>query len=187
MLRQLEKLPARVDTALHAYCTARNGMLAEAKGLIYPFGVNESQLKAVEQAFRAQISVIEGPPGTDKTQTILNILANILLRGQTVAVLSLNQVVSPSNVNLTERARAFMARASCDFVIYYKVGKTPLGVIEVDGGSHDRPDQAVRDVLKNGILAKGGIPILRLRTVESRIEERIADFIGQWASPALSE
>ncbi|OSN04778.1 AAA domain-containing protein [Lonsdalea iberica] len=99
----------------------------------------------------------------------------------------LNQVVSPSNVNLTERARAFMARASCDFVIYYKVGKTPLGVIEVDGGSHDRPDQAVRDVLKNGILAKGGIPILRLRTVESRIEERIADFIGQWASPALSE
>ncbi|MFP1725076.1 AAA domain-containing protein [Lonsdalea quercina] len=99
----------------------------------------------------------------------------------------LNQVVSPSNVNLTERARAFMARASCDFVIYYKVGKTPLGVIEVDGGSHDRPDQAVRDVLKNGILAKGGIPILRLRTVESRIEEKIANFIGQWASPELSE
>jgi hypothetical protein len=49
----------------------------------------------------------------------------------------------------------------------------------------DRPDQAVRDVLKNGILAKSGIPVLRLRTVESRTEERIADFIAQRASPAL--
>jgi len=34
--------------------------------------------------------VIEGPPGTGKTQTILNILANVLLRGQTVAALSNN-------------------------------------------------------------------------------------------------
>lgn len=96
----------------------------------------------------------------------------------------LDQVASPSNPNLTQRERAFMARASCDFVIYFKVGKTPLGVIEVDGGSHERPDQAARDALKNGILAKSGISILRLRTVESRIEERIADFIARWASAA---
>ncbi len=93
----------------------------------------------------------------------------------------LDQIASPSNPNLTQRERAFMARASCDFVIYFKVGKTPLGVIEVDGGSHDQPDQAARDALKNTILAKSGIPILRLRTTESRIEERIADFIAQWA------
>ncbi|MEN2470735.1 AAA domain-containing protein [Burkholderia sp. GS2Y] len=97
----------------------------------------------------------------------------------------LDQIASPSTPDLTQRERVFMARASCDFVIYFKVGKTPLGVIEVDGGSHDRPDQAARDALKNGILAKSGIPILRLRTVESRIEERIVDFIAQWASPAL--
>lgn len=97
----------------------------------------------------------------------------------------LDQVASPSNPNLTPRERAFMARASCDFVLYFKVGKMPLGVIEVDGGSHNRPDQAERDALKNDILAKSGIPILRLRTVESRIEERIADFIAQWVSPVL--
>ena len=90
VVRQLEKLPASADTALQAYCTGRNGTLTPGKGLIYPFGLNESQLAAVEQAFLAQVSVIEGPPGTGKTQTILNILANILLRGQTVAVLSNN-------------------------------------------------------------------------------------------------
>lgn len=64
--------------------------LAPSQGLIYPFGLNESQHQAVERAFSAQISVIEGPPGTGKTQTILNIIANILLRGQRVAVVSNN-------------------------------------------------------------------------------------------------
>ncbi|WP_375058011.1 AAA domain-containing protein [Zobellella sp. DQSA1] len=90
VVRQLARLPASADTALQAYCTGRNGAQAPGQGLIYPFGLNESQLGAVEQAFRAQVRVIEGPPGTGKTQTILNILANILLRGQTVAVLSNN-------------------------------------------------------------------------------------------------
>lgn len=90
VVRQLEKLPASSDTALNAYCTGRNRTQAPGGSLIYPFGVNESQLVAVERAFSAQISVIEGPPGTGKTQTILNILANILLRGKTVAVLSNN-------------------------------------------------------------------------------------------------
>src|SRR3546814_4457245 len=70
----------------HTRCALVTGVqtcaLPICKGLIYPFGVNESQLAAVERAFSAQISAIEGPPGTGKTQTILNILANILLRGQ---------------------------------------------------------------------------------------------------------
>lgn len=98
----------------------------------------------------------------------------------------LNQIAASTNPSVTAREHDFMARASCDFVLYFKVGKTPLGVIEVDGGSHDRPDQAARDALKNSILEKSGIPILRLRTVESRIEEKIAEFIAQWARPAPS-
>jgi len=88
--RQLGRLPPRGDTALHAYCTGQNARQQPAGDLIFPFGVNESQLAAVNRAFEAQVSVIEGPPGTGKTQTILNIIANILLRGQTVAILSNN-------------------------------------------------------------------------------------------------
>ncbi|AJO78334.1 AAA domain-containing protein [Pseudomonas sp. MRSN 12121] len=99
------------------------------------------------------------------------------------AQIKLDQLASPGNPEWTEHQRAFMRRASCDFVIYFKVGKTPLGVIEVDGGYHDRPEQAARDALKNDILAKSGIPILRLRTVESDITQRVGDFISQWASP----
>ncbi len=58
--------------------------------LIYPFRCNLSQMKAVQNAFEHSISVIQGPPGTGKTQTILNIIANILVAGKTVLIVSNN-------------------------------------------------------------------------------------------------
>lgn len=61
-----------------------------AQSLIFPFGGNASQFQAVENALNHQLSVIQGPPGTGKTQTILNIIANLLIRGQTVQVVSNN-------------------------------------------------------------------------------------------------
>ena len=57
---------------------------------IFPFGCNNSQYNAVKNAMENQISVIQGPPGTGKTQTILNIIANILMEGKTVQVVSNN-------------------------------------------------------------------------------------------------
>lgn len=58
--------------------------------LIFPFGCNESQKTAVETALRNQITLIEGPPGTGKTQTILNLIANLLIGGNKIAVVSNN-------------------------------------------------------------------------------------------------
>lgn len=55
---------------------------------VYPFGFNVSQKRAVERALTNKMSVIEGPPGTGKTQTILNIIANAVMRGESVAVVS---------------------------------------------------------------------------------------------------
>ena len=57
---------------------------------IFPFGCNNSQYKAVKNAMENQISIIQGPPGTGKTQTILNIIANILMQGKTVQIVSNN-------------------------------------------------------------------------------------------------
>ena len=57
---------------------------------IYPFSFNLSQKKAVKNAFSHKISIIEGPPGTGKTQTILNIISNAIINNKTIAVLSNN-------------------------------------------------------------------------------------------------
>lgn len=60
------------------------------KQVYYPFSCNTSQKEAVEAALTHQVSVIQGPPGTGKTQTILNIIANLLIAGKTVLVVSNN-------------------------------------------------------------------------------------------------
>lgn len=79
------------DGALALYLNPRNSILKRNTGrLIYPFGCNASQKKAVQNAIGNQLSVIQGPPGTGKTQTILNIIANIIMRGETVLVSSSN-------------------------------------------------------------------------------------------------
>src|SRR5690606_15759685 len=62
----------------------------EPVGLMFPFGFNASQKKAVQNAIENKISVIEGPPGTGKTQTILSLIANLVPAGNKVAVVSNN-------------------------------------------------------------------------------------------------
>ena len=57
---------------------------------IFPFGCNRSQYKAVRNALENKLSVIQGPPGTGKTQTILNILSNLLIAGKTMEIVSNN-------------------------------------------------------------------------------------------------
>jgi hypothetical protein len=63
---------------------------APALSTIFPFGFNGSQKQATEQALTNQLSLIEGPPGTGKTQTILNVIANAVILGHSVAVVSSN-------------------------------------------------------------------------------------------------
>ncbi len=73
-------------------------------GLIFPFGCNASQEKAVTSAFENQISVIQGPPGTGKTQTILNIIANILMQNKSVIVVSNN---NSATANVLEKLQSY--------------------------------------------------------------------------------
>lgn len=61
-----------------------------SKQIIFPFGCNASQKKAVENALTTQVSIIQGPPGTGKTQTILNVISNLLIMGKSVLVVSNN-------------------------------------------------------------------------------------------------
>src|SRR5699024_7866517 len=50
-----------------------------------------------------QISVIEGPPGTGKTQTILNIIANAVLNQKTVAIVSNNNAATSNIIEKLEK------------------------------------------------------------------------------------
>ena len=79
------------NTALSVYLNPKKRLNKYTiSNYIFPFGCNQSQFKAVKNALDNQISVIQGPPGTGKTQTILNIIANLLINNKSVIVVSNN-------------------------------------------------------------------------------------------------
>lgn len=82
----------RADSVMASFLSGKRNLSdgSNKKTNIYPFGFNISQQQAVDNALKSDISIIEGPPGTGKTQTILNIIANAVMRGESVAVVSCN-------------------------------------------------------------------------------------------------
>ena len=88
------------------------------------------------------------------------------------------------NLTPEEFAYAIHPWTQADFLVYRKVDKSPVLVIEVDGYAFHREGtrQAERDLLKDSVLVKCGLPILRLSTVgsdeRSRIRKKLKDVAG---------
>jgi hypothetical protein len=68
-----------------------------------------------------------------------------------------------------------------DFLIYRSIDNSPVLAVEVDGYAFHREGmrQAERDALKDAVLAKCGLPILRLSTIGSDEENRIRTKLGE--------
>lgn len=86
----------------------------KSSSLLFPFGCNSSQMIAVQKALDNQLSVIQGPPGTGKTQTILNIIANLLADNKSILVVSSNNAAT---LNVLEKLKKY----GLDFLV------APLG------------------------------------------------------------
>ena len=90
MLKQYDKLDLDPRSVLYHYINKINSENKVKDNIICPFNFNNSQLKAIYSALKNKISIIKGPPGTGKTQTILNILCNLVVRGKSIAIISAN-------------------------------------------------------------------------------------------------
>ncbi|MBD5470700.1 MAG: AAA family ATPase [Lachnospiraceae bacterium] len=101
---------------------------------IFPFGCNNSQYKAVKSAMENQISVIQGPPGTGKTQTILNIIANILMNDKTVQIVSNN---NSATENVYEKLAS--SKYNLGFIVA-TLGSSKNKKIFIDGQDASYPD-----------------------------------------------
>lgn len=135
--KQYEKLTfVEEGSALAVYLYPQNYTLKSFNPgtLIFPFGGNASQFKAVENVLSKQMSVIQGPPGTGKTQTILNIIANLLARGKTIQVVSNN---NSATQNVLEKLAS--PKYSMDFLVA-TLGKRGNKQAFIDGQTGLYPD-----------------------------------------------
>ncbi|MDE7083287.1 MAG: AAA family ATPase [Clostridia bacterium] len=124
----------RDDSVMASFLSGKRRRLnsCEKGTIIYPFGFNISQGKAVDNALKSDISIIEGPPGTGKTQTILNIIANAVMRGESVAVVS-------SNNSATENVYDKLKKYGIEFIVA-PLGSTDNKNVFISGQTTQLPD-----------------------------------------------
>lgn len=104
----LPKAPS--GSALEAYLRGTSSRQTGANDrIIMPFYSNIDQRNAIRAALENQISIIDGPPGTGKTQTILNLIATLVAQGKTVGIVAgANSAVENVVDKLTEEGYDFL-------------------------------------------------------------------------------
>jgi superfamily I DNA and/or RNA helicase len=103
---------------------------------------------------------------------------NDLLKYDVLVHFPLSRLIKDfSKLDENERKYASNSWTHIDFLIYNKLGKVPVLGIEVDGISFHKEgtQQAKRDQLKDRILEKYDFPILRMKTTETQVEEKLTN------------
>ncbi len=96
---------------------------------------------------------------------------------------------NPEKLDEAECGFAMNILTHTDFLIFNKLDKMPVLVVEVDGYAFhaNNPRQLERDRMKDRILEKYGIPVLRLGTNESGEETRLRNKLNQILKPSKEE
>jgi superfamily I DNA and/or RNA helicase len=109
--KNFQRIKPSSESVLNQYLKGIFLKTQDNQTVIVPFDFNQSQYKAIDSALNNTISVIEGPPGTGKTQTILNLISNIVSRNKNCAIVSNNNNTAIDNVyeKLSEEGISFIA------------------------------------------------------------------------------
>lgn len=180
----LEKELKNIDvtalgTVLYSYLNRSAIRTTSLAGtIIYPFGSNRSQMEAVRMALTHNISLIEGPPGTGKTQTILNIIANLIKNKKTVGVVSSN---NSATSNIAEKLQKYgygdilatLGRYD-NREAYFLQSHAPIGTFSVDASEIPEKERRLEELVRK----LGELLCLDDRLAELRKEKK--DLLLEW-------
>lgn len=145
----------------------------------YPFGCNSSQKMAVERALENQVSIVQGPPGTGKTQTILNVVANLLMAKKTVLVVS-------NNNSAVENVAEKLESEGLGFLVA-KLGRQEYKQAFIDKQNASYPDMSSWTLDKQSLLQKEKKEKEALEKVSRGFEAQIAQAKLKAEREALSK
>lgn len=143
---------------------------------IFPFRYNLSQKTALDQALRSKISIIEGPPGTGKTQTILNILANLaVMQQKKVAVVSGNNAAVQNVRDKLEAEGYSFLTASLGNTKNKKRFFANLPIAEVAGWDSEMPEI---ELLSKVQELDGRITnLMKLDVEKARLKQQLSAYV----------
>ena len=141
--------PESVGHALVTGDVSKRELLCDVP--LFPFGINPSQRQAVFNALESQISLIQGPPGTGKTQTILNIITNLVMQGKSVAVVAGNNSAVAN--------------------VYEKLEKEGIGLIAASLGSSERQQAFFESEYKLPELSKWSLSRELLADLKAELKD----------------
>lgn len=151
------------------------------------FSVFDYLYKAYEEQRRSLLSNQKNASVFD-SENLMHILIKDVLSEQQFSKYDVilhfplrNLILDFENLTAEEERYAKHHCSHLDFVIFNKLGKNPVLAIEVDGYEYHKMDsrQGERDRMKNDILEKYGIPLVRFSTTGSGEKEKLIAALSQ--------
>lgn len=201
LIKDLEALKSRMDiggTALGIVAgnAAENQTIANPKNKapLLPFPLNEYQISALTHVLRNKVSVITGPPGTGKSQFILNLLINIFLNGQTALFVShTNEAVNIVNAKLDSQFTNLLFRTGSKELRQQLTKRfNDLALDFQNKRTANKPSLSVLQALRNEIinnkrlylqidnLQKALNDVMELRKIKKSIIAALKEWFFSW-------
>ena len=184
LVSQLKAMKIREDSILSTILGQDKPRFVENRNpLIAPFSSNASQIKAIGNALGSRISIIQGPPGTGKTQTILNIISNLIVRGKTIAVVSGN---NEATRNVYEKLEKENVGSLCALLgnktnIEHFLSSQPTkeslrqSFVHIDSTASDQEMKQLASLVSNIYSAISKMAELKAQIHELKIEKAVND------------
>jgi len=121
-----------------------------------------------------------------KSENLMNVVIENVLNNEELQHLgffldySLNKIIKDTSL-LNDEEKTFVENpwSHIDFIIYSKINKQIVLAIEVDGWAfhENNPKQLKRDKIKDNVLDKYNIPLIRFATNGSQEEEKLFNYL----------
>ena len=197
-------LNVAVSRAKNQFCMVVSGNEQERQGNIASlldyiaynnFSVSESAVRSIfdylyVQYTEKRISMLESVPGISEYDSELityKMLQEVVGSSpkyahlETICHSPLRSVVgTTAQLDSDERRYANHHSTHLDFLLVDRVTHKPIMAIETDGYSYhnEKTEQHQRDILKDNILRKCGLPLLRLSTKGSNESARVCEMLN---------
>jgi len=177
LLQDLDELRRKSDleeTSLAYLLKCENINSIEYKTLILPYQANEYQIKSIQSIFNNALTVITGPPGTGKSQFIMNLLINLFHYKKSVLFVShTNEAVNVVSDRLNDDFKNIIIRTGR--MEYRQELKGKFNDLLIDAGKIDNREYefgCIKDIWD--LIIKCREKLITIDKLEQKYEEEFS-------------